>query len=175
MQKTDLKKFLASISLGLVSLLLASCTIQSETPQALEPEETQVSSPAPEPEPTETEPAEAEPTEAELTEDSETGNYITIEQFQAAGDAYQDSKVVLFFNAGWCSTCKKARDNFEADFGKIPADLLIVIVNFDDSDELRKKHEVIVQHTFVELDAQGETLKKWYGSVSVDEVLAKLS
>jgi thiol-disulfide isomerase/thioredoxin len=96
--------------------------------------------------------------------------YISYETYQNSGDAYTDTNVVLFFNASWCSTCKKARDNFESSLDQFPPDLTIVVVDFDENVDLKKQYGVTVQHTFVQINDQGEELKKWSGSVSVDEV-----
>jgi thiol-disulfide isomerase/thioredoxin len=79
--------------------------------------------------------------------------------------------VVLFFNAAWCSTCKIARDNFEASLDQIPSDLTVVVVDFDDSSELRKKYGVTLQHTFVQIDGMGEMVKKWSGSTSIEQIV----
>ena len=43
------------------------------------------------------------------------GSYITLADYDADKAAYASTDVVLFFNAQWCSTCKVARDNIEAD------------------------------------------------------------
>ena len=102
--------------------------------------------------------------------DGTSGNYISYETYQSSADAYSASDVVLFFNASWCSTCKNARDNFESSLDQFPPDLTIVVVDFDDNVDLKKQYGVTVQHTFVQIDNQGEELKKWSGSVSVDEV-----
>jgi thiol-disulfide isomerase/thioredoxin len=102
--------------------------------------------------------------------DGTSGNYISYETYQGSGETYSDTNVVLFFNASWCSTCKVARENFEADLDQIPSNLTIVLVDFDESADLKKQYGVTVQHTFVQINDQGEELKKWSGSVSVNEV-----
>lgn len=102
--------------------------------------------------------------------DGTSTNYISYETYQGSGENYADNDVVLFFNASWCSTCKVARENFEATLDQIPSNLTIVLVDFDESVELKKQYGVTVQHTFVQIDNQGEELKKWSGSVSVDQI-----
>lgn len=100
------------------------------------------------------------------------GSYITLADYDADKSAYASTDVVLFFNAQWCSTCKVARDNIEADLAGIPSDLTIVVVDFDTANDLRQKYGVTVQHTFVQVDADGNELAKWSGSVTADEIAA---
>lgn len=112
-------------------------------------------------------------TESSSTEDSNVanGDYVTYKNYKSEAKKYQDSRVVLFFNASWCSTCKIARDNFEANLKEIPADMAIVIVDFDNSTDLRKKYGVTLQHTFVHIDSQEEAIKKWSGSTTIFELI----
>lgn len=83
-------------------------------------------------------------------------------------------KVVLFFAADWCPTCQAADANFTSMKNKIPANLAILKVNYDTSAELKKKYGVTYQHTFVQVDANGNLITKWSNSRTVDEVVAKL-
>jgi thiol-disulfide isomerase/thioredoxin len=98
------------------------------------------------------------------------GAYISLADYQASKDSYASSKVVLFFNATWCSTCKKARGNLEADLSAIPSDLAIVLVDFDSETDLKRQYGVTVQHTFVQVDADGNELAKWSGSLTAQEI-----
>lgn len=156
--KQDQSKVLTVFTLGLATLLLASCASAG----------TVASNPEPDPSTSETPRASEKTTVA-------AGDYVPYESFVTSGDKYSDSKVVLFFNAVWCSTCQQARENIEASIGEIPEDLVIVVVDFDSSIELRKKYGVTVQHTFIEIDSAGEPLGKWSGSVTVDQIVEQLS
>jgi hypothetical protein len=40
---------------------------------------------------------------------------------------------------------------------------------------MRKKYDVIVQHTFVQIDSAGNELQRWYGSTTVAEIEEKIS
>lgn len=100
-----------------------------------------------------------------------SGAYISLADYQASKNLYDASKVVLFFNATWCSTCKKARENLEADLSAIPADLAIVLVDFDSETDLKRQYGITVQHTFVQIDAAGNELSKWSGSLTAQEIL----
>ena len=99
-----------------------------------------------------------------------SGAYIDLATYEAGKDMYAGTDVVLFFNAAWCSTCKEARENLEAEPAAIPAGLTIVAVDYDDSDALKQKYGVTVQHTFVQVDADGNEIAKWNGSVTADEI-----
>lgn len=101
-------------------------------------------------------------------------SYITLEQYEANKTAYTDEKVVLFFNAQWCSTCKSARANFEANLADFPADLTIVLVDYDTALDLRKTYGVTLQHTFVQVDVNGKELAKWSGSKTIEEVVENI-
>lgn len=180
MRKTH-SKLAAILSLGMATLLLASCAQTGEIEMTSEPESQVTQSPgasestseavtSPDPE-TKTSKS---PTASEEST-NEAGNYISYKSFAASEDQYSDSKVVLFFNAVWCSTCKQARDNFESSLEQIPENLTIVVVDFDNSIELRKKYGVSVQHTFVEIDNAGEAVGKWSGSVTVAGIVEQLS
>lgn len=151
-------KFLTVFTLGLTTLLLTSCASAGPVATTTEPDSSMSEAPS-----------------ATETTTEAAGDYIPYESFLTSGDKYSDSKVVLFFNAVWCSTCQQARENIEASLGQIPENLAIVVVDFDSSIELRKKYGVTVQHTFIEIDSAGEPLGKWSGSVTVDQIVEQLS
>ena len=146
------------IGLGLAALLFTGCT----------PVDTSATG-------TESSPPIAEPSASADQVFASTAGYISYETYLAAPKNYANSEVVLFFNAYWCSTCKAARDGFESGIGEIPEDLTIVLVDFDENTEMRKKHDVIVQHTFVQIDSAGNELQRWYGSTTVAEIEEKIS
>lgn len=70
-------------------------------------------------------------------------------------------KVVLFFKASWCPTCRAADNEFKTD--GIPNNVRILSVDYDNSAELKKKYGVTLQHTFVQVDKDGELITKWIG------------
>jgi thioredoxin 1 len=98
------------------------------------------------------------------------GSYITFAEYEANASQFDETNVVLFFNAAWCSTCQKARDNIEADLAAIPSDLTIVVVDYDAAEDLKRKYGVTLQHTFVQIDESGNELAKWSGSVTADQI-----
>lgn len=99
-----------------------------------------------------------------------SGAYVTFAEYEEGKDMYSAGDVVLFFNAEWCSTCKEARDNIQADLAGIPAGLTIVTVDYDTAEDLKRQYGVTVQHTFVQVDPEGNELAKWSGSVTAEEI-----
>ncbi|MCA9361511.1 thioredoxin family protein [Candidatus Kaiserbacteria bacterium] len=76
--------------------------------------------------------------------------------------------VVLFFHASWCPTCRAA----EASINEtgVPDGLTILKLDYDRELELRQKYGVTVQHTFVQVDENGDLIKKWTGSPSATAI-----
>ncbi len=82
--------------------------------------------------------------------------------------------VVLFFRASWCPTCRALDADIKAHLKDIPASLTILDVNYDNSTELKKKYGVTYQHTFVQVDAKGNLIKKWTGSGTLASLVAEV-
>ncbi len=84
----------------------------------------------------------------------------------------ENKKVILFFKANWCPTCQGADKNILSS--KIPSDIAILKVDYDTSFELKKKYGVTVQHTFVQVDKNGNMIKKWIGGETILDIENKL-
>ena len=113
------------------------------------------------------------PSSATSHSDSASQSYITYDQYQASKDKYADSKVVLFFNAKWCPACRAINEALTSDPGKIPAKTTVVSVDYDQYTDLRQRYGVTTQHTFVQIDTNGEKTRQWV-STSVDALLKEL-
>lgn len=85
-----------------------------------------------------------------------------------------DGDVVLFFRASWCPTCRALDADIKANASAIPSNLVILDVNYDDSDDLKKKYGVTYQHTFVQVDKDGNQIKKWSGSPTLAALVAQV-
>lgn len=114
-----------------------------------------------------------EPIATKVQQNEEPGSYLTFKDYEASKERFANADVVLFFNANWCSTCKIARDNIESNLESIPSNLAIVVVDFDNETDLRKKYGVTIQHTFVQIDKDGNLLAKWAGSTTAEEIAEK--
>lgn len=104
------------------------------------------------------------------------GNYIT----DWNADTYSNStadKIVLFFYASWCPTCRPIDTEFKS--GKIPDGIEIYRVNYNDpeTDEdekaLAQKYGITYQHTFVQVDKNGNEITKWNGG-GLDKLLSSI-
>lgn len=97
------------------------------------------------------------------------------EPYSAEKLARADSgDVVLFFRASWCPMCKAIDADIRANISKIPADLTILDVDYDNSSDMKKKYGVTYQHTFVQVDSKGTALKKWNGSPTLAALVAEV-
>jgi hypothetical protein len=68
---------------------------------------------------------------------------------------------VIFFYAAWCPSCRAADDVISEE--TIPDGLTLLKANYDEETALKKKYGVTGQHTFVQVDADGNEIKKWLG------------
>lgn len=90
-----------------------------------------------------------------------------------------DKRRVLFFYANWCPICRPADADFKTNSNRIPEDVTVIRVNYNDSDtdqeekDLAKKYGITYQHTFVQIDDEGQEIKKWNGG-KLDELLENL-
>ena len=91
------------------------------------------------------------------------GEFITYEQYMEHSDAamHHDGRTVLFFDASWCPDCQKLKNALSTEHDVIPADVTVVDVDYDSHNDLRKQYGVTMQHTFVEVDAQGNKVSSW--------------
>ena len=86
---------------------------------------------------------------------------------------------VLFFYANWCDTCRPADEDLRKNESRMPEDVRVIRVNFNDTDTdedekaLAKQYQVPYQHTFVQIDAQGKVVTRWNGG-QTDQLLEKL-
>lgn len=105
------------------------------------------------------------------TETTSAGSYSDYDDSKVALAA-GGGKVVIFFHATWCPSCRSADAAFRAT--SVPAGLTILKIDYDSSAELKKKYGVTSQHTFVQVDAAGNLIAKWSGANTVADVLAKV-
>jgi thiol-disulfide isomerase/thioredoxin len=88
--------------------------------------------------------------------------------------AEADGDIVLFFHASWCPSCRTQDASIVSGAAEIPADLTILKVDYDSSTELKREHGVTTQHTFVQVDSEGNQITKWIGGSTLGQLVAKV-
>jgi thiol-disulfide isomerase/thioredoxin len=84
--------------------------------------------------------------------------------------AKDGNHVVIFFNASWCPTCQSTVKNINSNMDSISSNLHILSADYDKETSLKQKYGVTTQHTFVEVDASGNLIKKASGLSTVDAI-----
>jgi len=82
--------------------------------------------------------------------------------------------VVLFFHASWCPSCRVLNGDIEKNVGAIPAGVTILKTDYDKETELKKKYGVTTQHTLVQVDKDGNLIKKWSGGSKLENLLSQV-
>ena len=91
------------------------------------------------------------------------GTYVEYSPAALAEASKNGGKAILFFYAPWCPFCKVADAAFTSRTGDIPAGVTVLKTSYDNEKELKTKYGVTYQHTFVQIDAQGNQITKWNG------------
>lgn len=94
---------------------------------------------------------------------AKNGEYMDYSAATAAAESAEGHKVVLFFHAPWCPFCKAADTAFKAKLDQIPANVVVLKTDYDSNTALKQKYGVTYQHTFVQIDKDGNLVTKWNG------------
>ncbi|MDP2838304.1 MAG: thioredoxin family protein [Candidatus Moranbacteria bacterium] len=86
----------------------------------------------------------------------------------------KEGKVVLFFRASWCPSCRALDADIKANLSQIPQNVLILDVDYDKYTDLKKQYGVTYQHTLVQVDASGNMLAKWSGSTGLSDLVKQV-
>ncbi|HEX9804318.1 MAG TPA: thioredoxin family protein [Candidatus Dojkabacteria bacterium] len=84
---------------------------------------------------------------------------------------------VIFFAAKWCPSCRDLDNDINDSLGDIPSGVTILNADYDEEKDLKKKYGVTIQHTLVQVDQNGELIKKWnglYNALTLEEVLGEI-
>jgi thiol-disulfide isomerase/thioredoxin len=86
----------------------------------------------------------------------------------------KEGKVVLFFKASWCPSCRALDADIKASLADIPAGVTILEVDYDKYGDLKQKYGVTMQHTLVQVDASGNQIMKWSGGSTLEDVVKNI-
>ncbi len=95
---------------------------------------------------------------------------VYIDYSQELYEASKNKRRVLFFFANWCPTCQAANADFNNNLSQLPSDVVLLKTNYDTESVLKEKYTITYQHTFVQVDEQGNEIKKWNGGASQELV-----
>ena len=102
---------------------------------------------------------------------SQAGSYQAYDSGKLANA--KTGKVVIFFAASWCPDCRKLDGDITAHLGQIPAATTILKADYDKEVALKQKYGVTYQHTLVQVDQDGNMLKKWSASPTLADLITK--
>lgn len=108
----------------------------------------------------------------EIDTSTSSGEYIDYQESLLARADQGD--VVLFFHASWCPTCKALDSSLGKDAKQIPGDLTILKIDYDSAKELKKKYGIVIQHTLVQVDSDGNEIAKWTGGNNLESITKRL-
>lgn len=101
------------------------------------------------------------------------GAYLSLADYQKSMEMHSGTKVVYFFHANWCPDCRATEESLTKD--GVPDGLTVVKVDYDTATDLKAKYGITQQHTFVLLDKDGMSAKKFTGAKSGAAILAMAS
>lgn len=110
----------------------------------------------------------------EVANTTSKGSFISYEEYQNNKTASSGNKIVYFFNAKWCPTCKVLNEDLTKNQANIPNGVTIVSVDYDTYSDLKKQYGVTYQHTLVQVDTNGTQIKKWSGGNNLESVLEQI-
>lgn len=109
--------------------------------------------------------------ESEAEVSATPGKYLAYEDVNLAS---LEGDIVLDFYASWCPSCRKLEKDVKESLNDIPSDLTLIKVNYDKETSLKNKYGVTKQHTFVQVDNQGNLIKKWSGGNTLEAVVSNI-
>jgi thiol-disulfide isomerase/thioredoxin len=123
-------------------------------------------------------------TAPEVAADTESANEDSPEEESASSGAFlayseeaaanANGDTVIFFAADWCPKCQQLKNDIQANSASIPEGVTILEADFDDEVALKRQYGVTLQHTLVQIDANGDAVNTWSGSSTLDDILAEI-
>ena len=85
----------------------------------------------------------------------------------------KQENIVLFFHATWCPSCKAFEEKVLSE--NIPEDILILKVDFDKANDLRKKYNILTQTSFILIDSDWNLINRWIWSRNISDIIKKIN
>lgn len=103
---------------------------------------------------------------------TKAGSYVAYSADKIA--MAETGDVVIFFHASWCPSCRGLNSDIEKNVSAIPEAVTILKADYDKETELKKKYGVTTQHTLVQVDKDGNLIKKWSGGSKLENLLSQI-
>lgn len=91
-----------------------------------------------------------------------TGRKVIFSTLADAQVLAAQGPTVLFFAADWCPTCQTTLKDIDANGARMNG-ITVVVVDYDNAADLKKRYGVTTQHTFVQIDAEAARVAIWNG------------
>lgn len=102
-----------------------------------------------------------------------SGQYVDYTSTAITEALDRGSRPLLFFHAGWCSTCGEAEKDILEKIENLPEDITIIKVDYNNERDLKKKYAVSYQHTFVQVDENENEVTRWTGG-EFEEIIERI-
>jgi thiol-disulfide isomerase/thioredoxin len=121
--------------------------------------------------PTYQQPATSTPSTNNQPQSNRTGSYV---DYSAEALSGAEGRRWIFFHAGWCPQCRALEQDIKTD--GVPTGITIFKANYDSETDIKKKYGVTLQTTIVEVDENGNEVKKFvaYDDPTLDAVLSAM-
>ena len=86
----------------------------------------------------------------------------------------QEVALVLFFTSEECADCSSLEDNIIENLNAIPPSIFILKTEMEKHTEFVEEYAPIAPHTLIQISRDGEELRRWEGSTSLQEILANI-
>ncbi|MDQ3239714.1 MAG: thioredoxin family protein [bacterium] len=89
-------------------------------------------------------------------------------------EQYENKDIILFFKASWCPSCRALDGDIKSSLSDIPENVVLLELDYDTETELKRKYGVTTQHTLVQVDTEGNMIKKWSGGNRLEDLLSQI-
>lgn len=101
-----------------------------------------------------------ESTESAIIATGENGFVYMKYDEEGIMDVKKDAPYALFFHASWCPTCRGIENGILKEKENFPPDTVVIKVDYDTEEALKKQYGITVQATVVILDSHKNVVQK---------------
>ena len=102
------------------------------------------------------------------------GEYLPYSDSVLQQKLAEGKRVVLFFHAAWCPTCRLADESIRESLDRVPPDVAILKVDYDREKDLKDAYAVSYQHTFVQIADDRSPITTFQGASTASAIVANI-